>query len=174
MRLNLIKFRTVKSTNNVAIKIIRSKKSNAGIIVSDNQTKGRGTMGKEWVSLNGNLFTSIFFELKKNMPKPDEFSLINPLIIKKVLNEYSTFDIKIKWPNDLLIKSRKVCGILQETITYSKKKFIIIGIGVNIKKNPFIRNYPTTNLNKHAYIKLNRNIVFTNIRKTFEKRIGKI
>ena len=46
MRLNLIKFGTVKSTNDIAIKIIRSKKSNAGIIVSDNQTKGRGTMGK--------------------------------------------------------------------------------------------------------------------------------
>ena len=45
MRLNLIKFGTVKSTNDIAIKIIRSKKSNAGIIVSDYQTKGRGTMG---------------------------------------------------------------------------------------------------------------------------------
>ena len=65
MRLNLIKFGTVKSTNDIAINIIRSKKSNAGIIVSHNQTKGRGTIGKEWVSLNGNLFTSIFFELKK-------------------------------------------------------------------------------------------------------------
>ena len=65
MRLNLIKFGTVKSTNDIAINIIRSKKSNAGIIVSDNQTNGRGTMGKEWISLNGNLFTTIFFELKK-------------------------------------------------------------------------------------------------------------
>ena len=65
MRLNLIKFGTVKSTNDIAINIIRSKKSNAGIIISNNQTKGRGTMGKEWVSLNGNLFTTIFFELKK-------------------------------------------------------------------------------------------------------------
>ena len=125
MRLNLIKFGTVKSTNDIAINIIRSKKSNAGIIVSHNQTKGRGTMGKEWVSLNGNLFTSIFFELKKNMPKPDEFSFINPLIIKKVLNEYSTFDIKIKWPNDLFIKSRKVCGILQELIKVDKKLSLI-------------------------------------------------
>ena len=76
MRLNLIKFSTVKSTNDIAIQIIRSKKNNAGIVVSNNQIRGRGTMGKEWVSLNGNLFTSIFFELKKNMPKPEEFSLI--------------------------------------------------------------------------------------------------
>ena len=49
MRLNLIEFGTVKSTNDIAIKIIRSKKNNAGIVVSNNQIKGRGTMGKEWV-----------------------------------------------------------------------------------------------------------------------------
>ena len=42
--------------------------------------------------------------------------MINPLIIKRVLNKYSRIDIKIKLPNDLLIKSRKVCGILQELI----------------------------------------------------------
>ena len=69
MRLNLIKFGTVKSTNDIAIEIIRSKKSNAGIIVSDYQTKGRGTMGKQWISLNGNLFASIFFQLKKKYAK---------------------------------------------------------------------------------------------------------
>ena len=136
MRLNLIKFANVKSTNDIAIKIIKSKKRNAGIIVSDNQTKGRGTMGKQWISLNGNLFASIFFQLKKNMPKPEEFSLINPLIIKRVLNKYSRIDIKIKLPNDLLIKSRKVCGILQELIKIDKKNFLIICIGINTINSP--------------------------------------
>ena len=68
----------------------------------------------------------------------------------------------------------KIFSLIKDQLISSKKKFIIIGIGVNIKKNPFIKNYPTTNLNKHAYTKLNRNIVFANIRKTFEKRIGRI
>ena len=52
-------------------------------------------MGKKWISLKGNFFASIFFELKKNMPKPNEFSLINPLILKKILYNYSNSDIKI-------------------------------------------------------------------------------
>ena len=51
------------------------------------QTKGKGTMGKKWVSIKGNFFASIFFELKKNMPKPKEFSLINPLIIKNAIKD---------------------------------------------------------------------------------------
>ena len=93
-------------------------------------------MGKKWVSLKGNLFASIFFELKQNMPKADEFSLINPLIIKKILNEYSKFEVKIKWPNDLLIKSKKVCGILQELIKLDRKSFLIIGIGINTHRSP--------------------------------------
>ena len=126
MKLNLIKLKEVKSTNDEAIKIIRSKKNKQGIIISNLQTKGKGTMGKKWISQKGNFFASIFFELKKNMPKPNEFSLINPLIIKKTLNDYSRFEVKIKWPNDLLIKSRKVCGILQELIRFDKKSFLII------------------------------------------------
>ena len=116
MILKLIKLNCVKSTNDEAIKIIKSKKNSEGIIISKNQTQGRGTMGKKWISHNGNLFISIFFELKKSMPNFKEFSLINPLIIKKILNEYTFNQVKIKWPNDLLIRNRKVCGILQEII----------------------------------------------------------
>ena len=65
MKLNLIKLKEVKSTNDEAIKIIRSKKNKQGIIISNLQTKGKGTMGKKWISQKGNFFASIFFELKK-------------------------------------------------------------------------------------------------------------
>ena len=50
MRLNLIKFQRVKSTNDEAIKIIRSKKNKQGIVISNLQTNGKGTMGKKWIS----------------------------------------------------------------------------------------------------------------------------
>ena len=136
MILKLIKFNCVKSTNDEAIKIIRSKKNSTGIVVSKFQTKGRGTMGRKWISYNGNLFASIFFELKKTMPNFKEFSLINPQIIKRILKEYSSQQVKIKWPNDLLIKNRKVCGILQELIQFEKKFFLIIGIGINTVYSP--------------------------------------
>ena len=65
MKLRLIKFSNVKSTNDEAIKKIKSKKVGAGIVYSYSQTKGRGTMGKKWISFNGNFFITIFFELKK-------------------------------------------------------------------------------------------------------------
>ena len=168
MRLNLIKFANVKSTNDIAIKIIKSKKSNAGIVVSDNQTKGRGTMGKQWISLNGNLFVSIFFQLKKNMPNPEEFSLINPLIIKRVLSKYSRVDIKIKLPNDLLIKSRKVCGILQELIKIDKKKFLIIGIGINTINSPNNEKFKSISLLECSDKMINNYEILTNLKKNYE------
>ena len=98
-------------------------------------------MGKKWISLKGNFFASIFFELKKNMPKPNEFSLINPLILKKILYNYSNSDIKIKWPNDLLINNKKVCGILQELIKIEKKKLFNYWNWYKYTKSPGCKKY---------------------------------
>ncbi len=168
MRLNLIKFKSVKSTNEEAIKIIRSKKNKQGIIITKHQTKGKGTMGKKWVSVKGNFFVSIFFELKKNMPEPKEFSLINPIIIKKILKEYSRFEIKIKWPNDLLIKSRKVCGILQELVKVEKRDFLIIGIGINTFKIPNNKDFKSISLLQCSDKKINNISILKNLKKTYE------
>ena len=136
MKLRLIKFSNVKSTNDEAIKKIKSKKVHAGIVYSYSQTKGRGTIGKKWISFNGNFFITIFFELKKNMPNFKEFSVLNPLILKKLLSRYTNLNIKIKKPNDLLINNNKVCGILQETLKIEKKIFLVIGVGVNTLISP--------------------------------------
>ena len=168
MKLNLIKFKRVKSTKDEAIKIIRSKKNKQGIIISNLQTKGKGTMGKKWVSQRGNFFASIFFELKQNMPKFNEFSLINPLIIKNILNEYSKFEVKIKWPNDLLIKSRKVCGILQELIKFDKKNFLIIGIGINTLKSPNNKKFKSISLLECSDKVINNYQILKNLKKNYE------
>ena len=168
MKLDLIRLKKVKSTNDEAIKIIRSKKNKQGIIISSLQTKGKGTMGKKWISQKGNFFASIFFELKKNMPKPNEFSLINPLIIKKTLNDYSRFEVKIKWPNDLLIKSRKVCGILQELIKLDKKSFLIIGIGINTLRSPNNKKFKSISLLECSDKVINNYQILKNLKKNYE------
>ncbi len=168
MRLNLIKFKKVKSTNDEAIKIIRSKKNKQGIVTTEYQTNGKGTMGKKWISLKGNFFASIFFELKSNMPLPKEFSIINPLIIKKILKKYSKFDVKIKWPNDLFINSKKVCGILQELIKLDNKNFLIIGIGINSLKSPKNREFNSISLNECSDKLINNQELLKNIKKNYE------
>ena len=61
MKIKFIKFKTVKSTNDVAIRLIKKENFKPTLVLSENQIKGRGTMGKKWVSQKGNLFITIFF-----------------------------------------------------------------------------------------------------------------
>ena len=168
MKLDLIRFKQVKSTNDAAIKIIKSKKNKQGIVISYLQTKGKGTMGKKWISQKGNFFATIFFELKKNMPKANEFSLINPLIIKNILKKYSKFEVKIKWPNDLLIKNMKVCGILQELIKFEKKFFLIIGIGINTVYSPKNRSFKCISLQETSDKLISNIDILLKLKKNYE------
>ena len=168
MILKLIKFNCVKSTNDEAIKIIRSKKNTKGIVISNHQTNGRGTMGKKWISYKGNIFASVFFELKKSMPNFKEFSLINPLIIRKTLNEYSALLVKIKWPNDLLIKNRKVCGILQELVQVERKFFLIIGIGINTVTAPKTKTFKGTSLLESSNKLIDNSKILKSLKNNYE------
>ena len=148
MKIETFKFKSVTSTNDVAINLIKEKKKKIGCIYTDIQTRGRGTRGRRWVSVHGNLFGSIFFPLKKNYPPFNEFSIINSVIISSVIEHFcEKKKISFKWPNDVFLNGKKICGILQELITLNSKKFLIIGIGINIVSNPNINaKYETTNI----------------------------
>ena len=148
MKFEIFKFENVTSTNDVAIKLIKEKQKEIGCIYADIQTKGRGTYGKKWTSDKGNLFSSIFFPLKDNYPPFNEFSIINPIIISDVIKHFCyKKNVNLKFPNDIFVNEKKICGVLQETIISANRKFLIIGIGVNIISNPDINNkYKTTNI----------------------------
>ena len=148
MQFEIFKFESVASTNDTAINLIKEKKKEIGCIYADIQTKGRGTKGKKWVSEIGNLFSTIFFPMQKNYPPFNEFSMINPVIISEVIKKFCKKEkISFKWPNDIFVNGKKICGILQEVITFNSKKFLIIGIGINIISNPNINtNYEATNI----------------------------
>tara|TARA_Y100000590_G_scaffold319304_1_gene361342 strand:- start:6871 stop:7455 length:585 start_codon:yes stop_codon:yes gene_type:complete len=148
MKFEIFDFKIVKSTNDEAIHLIKNKKKDSGCIFAEGQTEGRGTHGKKWISNKGNLFGSIFFPLRRNYPSFNEFFIINPILISGVIKQLcKNKEIALKFPNDIFINGKKVCGILQEVITLKSKKFLIIGIGLNIVTNPIIRKkYKATNI----------------------------
>ena len=152
MHFEIFKYKKVKSTNDIAINLIKQKKKVAGCVLAKIQTKGRGTRGKKWVSTEGNFFGTIFFRLDKKYPKFHEFSIINPIIISSVIQHFCRKkDISLKWPNDILVNKKKICGILQELITINNIQFLVIGIGINVLSNPYIKNiYKTTNIFKES------------------------
>ena len=81
--------------------------------------------------------------------------------------------ISYKKPNDLLIDKKKISGILQEIILLKDKKFLITGIGINITKNPNIRNYPATNLQEVAKKSISKFKVENKLKQIFEKNLSK-
>ena len=166
MKLKIFKYKKVKSTNDIAIRKIRSGTKN-GIVTSDLQTFGRGRHGNKWISYNGNLFVTIFFSISSNL-NINKFNYKNCIIIKKVLSKYIKHDLKIKRPNDILFKQYKICGILQETIFYKNLKYLLVGIGLNILKSPKFKDYKTISMYEIINKKVNRLKILNEIKLSYE------
>jgi len=170
MKLKKYQYKKVKSTNDVAIKKIKSG-IRRGIVLAEIQTKGRGQYGKKWISFKGNLLMSVFFEIN-NSTLIKNITYKNCEIIRKSMQKFTKNKIKIKPPNDLLINKEKICGILQETFFKDKKKFIVVGIGLNLVKSPKIKKYPTNYLNKYTSKKVSKLMLFRSIKYLYEKKIN--
>jgi BirA family biotin operon repressor/biotin-[acetyl-CoA-carboxylase] ligase len=171
MKLKKFNFKTVNSTNDLAIRTIKYTKNQSGIIVAEKQKKGRGQYGKKWISYKGNLFVSIFFPINETKLSTHKLTKVNCLLVKKLISIFYKGKISIKNPNDLLINKKKISGILQEILSESGKKFIIIGIGVNLVKSPNIKNYKTTNLFDLTNVKISTNNSVLKLKKIYEKFI---
>ena len=173
MKFKKFKFKKVKSTNNTAIRIIKETKHNLGMVVAETQINGRGQYGRKWISSKGNLFVSFFNELNKKKISINAITKINCLLVKKLLSSFTNKKILFKKPNDLLIDKKKISGILQEIIFIRGKKFLVTGIGINVKKNPIIRNYPTTNLQEVTKKSISKLKVENKLIQLFEKNLSK-
>ena len=169
MKIKLIKFKSTKSTNDIAIKLIKKNKTQPTLISSEKQTKGRGTMGKKWVSQKGNLFISIFFEINQKRINFKQFAILNAFLIRKLVAKFISRDIKIKWPNDLLYNKKKISGILQEVITYNEKHYLIVGIGINTNITPKNKSFSSTSLKNIIDRKIDNKKILKIIKNNYEK-----
>ena len=174
MKLKLLKFKSVKSTNDVALMLIKKNNTKPSIILSERQTKGRGTMGKRWISKKGNLFLSIFFDMSKKKIDFKKFAIINAYLLKSILAKKFSNKIKIKWPNDLLFEGKKLCGILQETIIKADKKYLIVGIGINTNFDPKNSSFSSTSLKQIINKNIDNKKLFIMIKKSYEKFLFKV
>lgn len=119
---------TVDSTNTFAKEKLLNK--DYLVVISEQQTAGRGRQGKEWYSPNaGNIYMTIKFRDKNPAP----LSLIIGLLISEAMDSVSGQKINagLKWPNDLLINKKKICGILIESEMNADEVEFIVGLGIN-------------------------------------------
>ena len=134
---NIVHFETIDSTNDYAKKVA-SQEPEGTVIISEEQTKGKGRIGRQWHSKSKEgIWMSII--LKPNMiPQKAPFiTLIAGASIAKVLNDLGV-QANIKWPNDIIINNKKVAGILTElSAEIDRINYIILGIGINVKTMEF-------------------------------------
>ena len=173
MKFRILRFKRLISTNDTAIRMIRSSNLMYGMIIAERQINGRGQYGRKWISLKGNLFVSFFYNLDNINLNMTQITKINCVLVKKLISKYYKKRIIYKKPNDLLIKGKKICGILQETINKLNKKFLIVGIGINLVKNPVIKDYPVINLNDLINKKISKKKIEIELKNIFEKNLKK-
>ena len=144
MKLKIKKFKKVKSTNDIALDLIKKNISGPMLITTEQQTSGRGRFGRKWISQKGNLFISIFFRFDQRKINFKQFAIINAFLLKRVISNLISKKINIKWPNDLLINRQKFCGILQEVIKFDNFDYLIVGIGLNTNIVPKNKSFKST------------------------------
>ncbi len=122
------------STNRLAMELGRDGAVEGTLVVADQQTQGRGRQGRVWVSPPGlNLYCSVLLRPAIAIAKLSQLTLLTGLVLAETLVAMGVADVVIKWPNDILIKGRKMAGILAEMATDGEHlRFVIIGVGVNL------------------------------------------
>jgi BirA family biotin operon repressor/biotin-[acetyl-CoA-carboxylase] ligase len=135
---NLFFYSTLDSTNTKAHEIAGQGAEEGTAVIADSQTNGKGRLGREWISPPGvNLYTSII--LKPDIPPQEAqtLTLMAAVSVAETVSAYSPVRPTVKWPNDILIDSRKVAGILTEMNSEADRvNFVIVGIGVNLNMTP--------------------------------------
>jgi BirA family transcriptional regulator, biotin operon repressor / biotin---[acetyl-CoA-carboxylase] ligase len=124
---------TVSSTNTVALKLAENT-SEGTVVLADSQEKGRGRLGRTWVSPPGvNLYMSVILKPDVDPKDITLITILSAVACANALRRTTSLEITIKWPNDLIIHGRKMGGILTETRTERKGRlFAVVGIGINI------------------------------------------
>ena len=172
MKIKIKNYKKVKSTNDVAMKLIKRNILEPTLITTEKQTSGRGRIGKKWISLKGNLFITLFFKFDQKKINFKQFAVLNAFLLKKVISKIISKKIKIKWPNDLLFNKLKFCGILQEVINFDNFDYLIVGIGLNTNIVPQNENFKSTCLKNILNKKVDNQKILKKIAIAYEKFLG--
>jgi BirA family biotin operon repressor/biotin-[acetyl-CoA-carboxylase] ligase len=141
---HLLAFDELDSTNEEAKRLARAGGGHGAVIWAKKQTKGRGRLGREWVSKDGNLFFSVLLSPDKPMEELAELSFVASSALVDAIQPVLEKGHKLtcKWPNDILMDGKKIAGILIESFEHEGKKWVVVGMGVNIDSAPSHAMYP--------------------------------
>ena len=134
---NIVSLDTVGSTMDEAFQLGMEGAPEGTVVCAESQTKGRGRLGRQWVSPKGKgLYFSLVLRPKLAPSQMAQLTLMTAVALTAALEKFTAAEVRIKWPNDLLVGGRKLAGVLTELrAEMDQVKFVVIGIGLNVNSS---------------------------------------
>ncbi len=138
LRDDIIYAESMDSTNKQAKMIGEENVMREGLVVAEEQTAGRGRRGRDWVSPKGNCYFSLLLRPAVKPEHAARITLVAALALTKALVKITGLHVQIKWPNDIVVHGKKLCGILTESsMDTNGLKYVVVGVGVNVNQEMF-------------------------------------
>lgn len=170
---NLYVFKEVQSTNTVAKFLSANGIPDGSVIISERQTAAKGRSGKSWESPLGGVWLSIVLNPNVDHSKLPLITLATGVAVAKTLEKVGIKNPEIKWPNDIMINGKKICGILTEAVAkFNTIEHIILGVGIDA--NVDIDNFPellkdgSTTVERELSEKISENYLIKTFLEEFE------
>ena len=130
------------STNDDARAAARVGARGRKVFLADEQSAGRGRYGRSWVAPASSCL--LFSLLLKESLSPVDCTVVASVAVAETIAEETELPARIKWPNDVMIGQRKVCGILTEVVAFGDRMAIVVGIGLNVNLDLATAGLPAT------------------------------
>lgn len=141
------------STNEDAKKLAQQGAPHGTLVLAEKQEKGKGRLKRPWISPQGGIWLSIILRPDLSPEQAPKLTMLSAVAVADVIREGIDLEAFIKWPNDILIEGKKVCGILTEmSAEIDMVNYVIIGIGINVNNTAF----PQELENKSTSLKLSK------------------
>ena len=138
----IIRLSEVGSTNTYLKDNSELLKEHGLVVIAEMQTSGRGRAGRKFVSLpQKNVTFSVVMHPGLALGEVQVFALLAGIVVARVLENYIE-GVRLKWPNDVLVNGKKICGILLETITIPQQNFPVLILGIGLNTKGFLKEYP--------------------------------
>lgn len=162
----------VTSTMTVAKEQASAGCPHFSVVVADRQNAGRGRLSRQWYSTDGGLYFTIILRPEIPPALMSRYGFAASLVLAKVMQDNLGIDARVKWPNDILVDEKKLCGMLSEMeVSAEQVSFLNIGIGINVNNDPTPHEPNATSISKLLGRSVPRKEVLSLFLEAFEEKI---
>lgn len=153
----ILAYESLDSTNETAYQVAEKGEKEGTVVIAERQKKGKGRQSRHWTSPKGGIYLSCILKPDIEPKEVAKITLVSAVAVCASIREVANVPAMIKWPNDIIISTRKVCGILTEMkAEQDKVDFVIVGIGVNADMSTSLLPKGATSLAKESDNKVSK------------------